>query len=129
MNCDSHVDIPCVDRDEDFTLTIYVQSGTVARDLTGLQAKLWIWSGDDVLIDGQVGVIGAAVTTPVDLRDKATGTGTPILWTITEAAINAMADLVGPWTYKARLSADPADTSGEVLAWGEITIADNARPR
>lgn len=136
MSCDDgRVDL-CLDRDEDWTLTIYCQdeAGSIgtARDLSGKQAKLWIWDADrNLIIDGQVGDIGGSVTTPADERGKATGTGTPIEWVITEATINALTaeQLAQDWTYKARLSDDSDDDEGEVLGKGSIVLDDIAIPR
>ena len=138
MSCDSNRVDRCLDRDEDWVLTIFCQNADApggigtARDLSGLQAKLWIKTQDGAqVIHGQVGAIGTAVATPPDHRGKATGEGTPVVWVITEATINALsADILATnWDYKARLSDSDDDDEGEVLAWGSIVLLDNARLR
>ena len=75
MSCDSNRVDRCLDRDEDWVLTIFCQNADApggigtARDLTGLQAKLWIKTQDGAqVIHGQVGAIGTAVATPPDHR-------------------------------------------------------------
>lgn len=112
-----------------------------ARDLTGKSVKAWVWDANGVQLfaltttptaAGSAVVLGTSETIPADARGRALGTGTRVDVEIVEADVNALADEVlaqEAWTYKVRLSDSVDDDDGEVLVWGSIMLAANARPR